>query len=136
MSGSLWEKDVWDFQARSGTISACPLILHFPGKIAVQRKSGNTLQPENIAKLIPKTLFHVTETKGGQTLFFYPFFEGVPASIALRSTDSLWLENCMISQSFGPSRGRAAKVLVQKLLRAAEAEKRGLKNRVWPHLVK
>ena len=40
----------------------------------------------------------------------------------------------MISQSFEPSRGRAAKVLVQKLLRAVEAEKQGLKNRVWPHL--
>ena len=40
----------------------------------------------------------------------------------------------MTSQSFEPSRGRAAKVLVQKLLRAVEAEKRGLKNRVWPHV--
>ena len=59
----------------------------------------------------------------------------VPASIALLYTDSLWLENCMISQSFEPSRRRVAKVLVQKLLRAVEAEKRGLKNRVWPHLV-
>ena len=36
----------------------------------------------------------------------------------------------MISQSFEPSRGRVAKVLVQKLLRAVEAEKQGLKNRV------
>ena len=41
----------------------------------------------------------------------------------------------MISQSFEPSRGRVAKVLVLKLLRAVEAEKQGLKNRVWPHLV-
>ena len=51
--------------------------------------------------------------------------------------DSLWLEKCMISQSFEPSResrGRVAKVLVQKLLRVVEAEKQGLKNRVWPHL--
>ena len=48
--------------------------------------------------------------------------------------DSLWLENCMISQNFEPSRGRVAKVLVQKLLRAVEAEKQGLKNRVWPPL--
>ena len=48
--------------------------------------------------------------------------------------DSLWLENCLISQSFEPSRGRVAKVLVQKLLRAVEAEKQGLKNRVWPHV--
>ena len=40
----------------------------------------------------------------------------------------------MISQSFEPSRGRAAEVLVQKLLRGVEAEKQGLKNRVWPHL--
>ena len=37
----------------------------------------------------------------------------------------------MISQSFGHSRGRAAKALVQKLLRAVQAEKQGLKNRVW-----
>ena len=35
----------------------------------------------------------------------------------------------MISQGFEPSRGGAAKVLVQKLLRAVEAEKQGLKNR-------
>ena len=48
------------------------------------------------------------------------------ASIALLYTDSLWLENCMISQSFEPPRGRVAKVLVQKLLRAVEAEKQGL----------
>ena len=40
----------------------------------------------------------------------------------------------MISQSFEPFKGRVAKVLVQKLLRAAEAEKQGLKNRVWPDL--
>ena len=77
-------------------------------------------------------------SKEGQTLFFKtPFFKGVPGSIALRSMDSHWLENCMISQSFEPSRGRVAKVLVQKLLRAVEAEKQGLKNRVWrlwPHL--
>ena len=60
--------------------------------------------------------------KEGQTLFFEtPFFKGVPASIALLSTDSLWLENCMISQSFEPSGRRVAKVLVQKLLRAVEA---------------
>ena len=38
----------------------------------------------------------------------------------------------MISQSFEPSRRRVAKVLVQKLLRAVEAEKRGLKNSpIW-----
>ena len=40
-----------------------------------------------------------------------------------------------MSQSFEPSGGRVANVLVQKLLRAVEAEKQGLKNRVWPHLV-
>ena len=44
--------------------------------------------------------------------------------MAMRSTDSL----CMISQSFEPSSGRVAKVLVQKLLRAVEAEKQGLKT--------
>ena len=55
--------------------------------------------------------------------------------MALRSTDSRWLENCMISRSFEPSRERAAKVLVQKLLGAVEAGNRVLKNRVWHHLV-
>ena len=54
--------------------------------------------------------------------------------MALCSTDSFWLENCMISQNFAPFKGRVAKVLVQKLLRTAEAEKQGLKKRVWPHL--
>ena len=34
----------------------------------------------------------------------------------------------MISQNFEPSRGRAAKVLVQKLLRAVEAEIQGLEK--------
>ena len=66
----------------------------------------------------------IRHSKEGQTLFFStPFFKGVPTSSALCSTDSLWLKNCMISQSLEPFRGRVAKVLVQKLLRAAEAEK-------------
>ena len=36
----VWEKDVWDLQAKSGSPGACPLILHFIGKIALQKMSG------------------------------------------------------------------------------------------------
>ena len=32
----VWEKDVWDFQAKSGSSGSCRLFLHFLGKIAVQ----------------------------------------------------------------------------------------------------
>ena len=95
-----------------------------------------SLPPLNSTPLFRHPEIRVTKkTLGGPNpVFLNPCFKGVPASRALRSTDLLWLENCMLSQSFEPFRGSAAKVLVQKLLRALEAEKRGLKNRVWPHL--
>ena len=65
-------------------------------------------------------------------VFLNPAFQG-SSCIHCAALHGLTLpRNCMISQSFEPSRGRAAKVLVQKLLRAVEAEKQGLKNRVWP----
>ena len=38
----VWEKDVWDFQAKSGSSGSCPLFPHFLGKIAVQKMSGKT----------------------------------------------------------------------------------------------
>ena len=38
----VWERDVWDFQARSGSSGSCRLFLHFLGKIAVQEMSGRT----------------------------------------------------------------------------------------------
>ena len=36
----VWEKDVWDFQAKSGSSVSCTLFLHFLGKIAVQKMSS------------------------------------------------------------------------------------------------
>ena len=36
----VWEKDVWDFQAKSGSSGTCRFFLHFLGKIAVQKWSG------------------------------------------------------------------------------------------------
>ena len=40
-----------------------PSSLHFPGNFTQKRQSLVTLQPEIIAKLIPKTLVHVTEMR-------------------------------------------------------------------------
>ena len=40
MVADVWEKDIWDFQARSGSSSSCCLFLHFLGKIAVPKMSG------------------------------------------------------------------------------------------------
>ena len=36
----VWEKDVWEFQVKSGSSGSCRLFLHFLGKIAVQKTSG------------------------------------------------------------------------------------------------
>ena len=38
----VWEKDVWDFQAKSGSSGSCCLFLHFLGKITVRQMSGRT----------------------------------------------------------------------------------------------
>ena len=38
----VWEKDVWEFQAKSGSSGSCRLFFHFLGKIAVQEMSGKT----------------------------------------------------------------------------------------------
>ena len=38
----VWEKDVWDFQAKSGSSGSCRLLPDFLGKIAVQEMSGKT----------------------------------------------------------------------------------------------
>ena len=38
----VWKKDVWEFQAWSGSSGPCRLFLHFLGKIAVQEMSGRT----------------------------------------------------------------------------------------------
>ena len=42
MVADVWEKDVWEFQGRSGSSGSCRLFLHFLGKIAVQKMSGKT----------------------------------------------------------------------------------------------
>ena len=36
----VWEKDVWDFQAKSGSSGSCRLFLRFLGKITVSEMSG------------------------------------------------------------------------------------------------
>ena len=38
----VWEKDIWEFQAKSGSSGSCGLFLHFLGKIAVQEMPGKT----------------------------------------------------------------------------------------------
>ena len=38
----VWKKDVWEFQAKSGSSGSCRLFLHFLRKIAVQEMSGKT----------------------------------------------------------------------------------------------
>ena len=41
-AADVWEKDVWEFQAKSGSSGSCCPFLHFLGKIAVQEMSGRT----------------------------------------------------------------------------------------------
>ena len=41
-AADVWEKNVWEFQAKSGSSGFCCLFLHFLGKIAVQEMSGKT----------------------------------------------------------------------------------------------
>ena len=38
----VWKKDVWEFQAKSGSSGSCRLFLHFLRKIAVRKMSGRT----------------------------------------------------------------------------------------------
>ena len=40
MVADVWKKDVWEFQAKSGSSGSCCLLLHFLGKTAVQEMSG------------------------------------------------------------------------------------------------
>ena len=61
LDGDVWGKDVWDFQARSGSSGSCPLLLHhLLGKVAVLKKSGNhqevpdLLPPTSGMNIIPK----------------------------------------------------------------------------------
>ena len=42
MAADVWEKDVWEIQAKSGSSGSCPLFLHFLGKTPVQKMSGRT----------------------------------------------------------------------------------------------
>ena len=41
-AADVWEKDVWEFQAKSGSSGSCCHFLYFLGKIAVQEMSGRT----------------------------------------------------------------------------------------------
>ena len=41
-TADVWKKDVWEFQAKSGSSGFCCLLLYFIGKIAVQEMSGKT----------------------------------------------------------------------------------------------
>ena len=42
MVADVWEKDVWEFQVKSGSSGSWRLFLHFLGKIGVQKMSGKT----------------------------------------------------------------------------------------------
>ena len=44
----VWEKDVWEFQAKSGRSGFCCLFLHFLGKFAFQKMSGRTPEVPDI----------------------------------------------------------------------------------------
>ena len=43
-----WKKDVWEFQAKSGSSGSCRLFHHFLGKIAVPKMSGKRLEVPDI----------------------------------------------------------------------------------------
>ena len=40
----IWEKDVCNFQAKSGSSGSCPLFLNFIGKITIPEMSGKELE--------------------------------------------------------------------------------------------
>ena len=48
MAADVCMKDVWEFQAKSGSSGSCRLFLHFLGKIAVQEMSGKRLEVPDI----------------------------------------------------------------------------------------
>ena len=48
----VWEKDVWDFQAKSGTSGSCPLFFYFLQKIAVHKSLGIHLEKKE-KNLVP-----------------------------------------------------------------------------------
>ena len=65
----VWEKHVWEFQAKSGSSGSCCLFLYFLGKIAVQEMSGKTPG-------IGAGVLH----KFGADVFFVFFFFWLPSS--------------------------------------------------------
>ena len=44
----VWEKDVWDFQAESGSSGSSPLFLHFLGKPQFKNCLGERLEVPDI----------------------------------------------------------------------------------------
>ena len=42
VAADVWEKDVWEIQAKSGSPGSCPLFLHFLGETPVQKMSGRS----------------------------------------------------------------------------------------------
>ena len=38
----VWEKDVWEFEAKSASSGFCRLFLHFLGKIVSENRKGGT----------------------------------------------------------------------------------------------
>ena len=52
MAANDWKKDIWDFQAKSGSSGSCRFFLHFLAKIAVQKMSGERLEVSDVLKLI------------------------------------------------------------------------------------
>ena len=68
----VWERDVWDFQAKSGSSGSCRLFINFLGKIAAQKKtSGKTpASPRHSSSRHPRpsdltmTLVHMNQSLG------------------------------------------------------------------------
>ena len=51
----VWEKDVWDFQDKSGSSGSCRLFLRFLGKIAVPKMSGKAAgSPRRLSSRHPR----------------------------------------------------------------------------------
>ena len=60
----VWETDVWEFQAKSGSSGSCRLFLHFLGKIAVRKMSGRTPgSPRHPSSRHPRPSDFLSETQ-------------------------------------------------------------------------
>ena len=94
-AADVWEKDVWEFQAKSGSSGSCCLFLYFLGKIAVQEMSGKTLgSPRHPSSRHPRPSESCPATMT---------MAGVPSQLAAANCQPA----CSI-QCLAPARGNAS----------------------------